>query len=38
MSLVLIPVCSSGFGLETALAFVRRGDATPASGRRGLTT
>jgi NAD(P)-dependent dehydrogenase (short-subunit alcohol dehydrogenase family) len=33
MSVVLITGCSSGFGLETALAFARRGDATYASMR-----
>jgi NAD(P)-dependent dehydrogenase (short-subunit alcohol dehydrogenase family) len=33
MSVVLITGCSSGFGLETALAFARRGDVTYASMR-----
>ena len=33
MSVVLITGCSSGIGLETALAFARRGDATYASMR-----
>jgi NAD(P)-dependent dehydrogenase (short-subunit alcohol dehydrogenase family) len=33
MSAVLITGCSSGIGLETALAFARRGDATYASMR-----
>jgi NAD(P)-dependent dehydrogenase (short-subunit alcohol dehydrogenase family) len=33
MSVVLITGCSSGFGLETAVAFARRGDATYASMR-----
>jgi NAD(P)-dependent dehydrogenase (short-subunit alcohol dehydrogenase family) len=33
MAVVLITGCSSGFGLETALAFVRRGDTTYASMR-----
>lgn len=33
MSVVLITGCSSGFGLETALAFARRGDAVYASMR-----
>src|SRR5262245_21921519 len=34
MSVVLITGCSSGIGLETALAFARRGDTTYASVRR----
>ncbi len=33
MSVVLITGCSSGFGLETALAFARRGDTTVATMR-----
>jgi NAD(P)-dependent dehydrogenase (short-subunit alcohol dehydrogenase family) len=33
MSVVLITGCSSGFGLETALAFARRGDTTFATMR-----
>ena len=33
MSVVLITGCSSGFGLETALAFARRGDTVVASMR-----
>ncbi len=33
MAVVLITGCSSGFGLETALAFARRGDTTYASMR-----
>ena len=33
MSIVLITGCSSGFGLETALAFARRGDTVCASMR-----
>jgi NAD(P)-dependent dehydrogenase (short-subunit alcohol dehydrogenase family) len=33
MSAVLITGCSSGFGLETALAFARKGDVTYASMR-----
>jgi NAD(P)-dependent dehydrogenase (short-subunit alcohol dehydrogenase family) len=33
MSVVLITGCSSGFGLETALAFARRGATTYASMR-----
>ena len=33
MTVVLITGCSSGIGLETALAFARRGDATYASMR-----
>lgn len=33
MGVVLITGCSSGFGLETALAFARRGDTTYASMR-----
>jgi len=33
MSVVLITGCSSGFGLETALAFARRGDTTYATMR-----
>ena len=33
MSVVLITGCSSGIGLETAVAFARRGDATYASMR-----
>jgi NAD(P)-dependent dehydrogenase (short-subunit alcohol dehydrogenase family) len=33
MSVVLITGCNSGFGLETALAFARRGDVTFASMR-----
>ena len=33
MSVVVITGCSSGFGLETALAFARRGDTTYATMR-----
>ncbi len=33
MSIVVITGCSSGFGLETALAFARRGDTTYATMR-----
>lgn len=33
MAVVLITGCSSGFGLETALAFARRGDVTVATMR-----
>ena len=33
MSVVLITGCSSGFGLETALAFARRGDRVFATMR-----
>ncbi|MEK8169541.1 hypothetical protein NKH77_06235 [Streptomyces sp. M19] len=33
MAAVLITGCSSGMGLETALAFARRGDRTYASMR-----
>jgi NAD(P)-dependent dehydrogenase (short-subunit alcohol dehydrogenase family) len=33
MSVVLITGCSSGFGLEAALAFARRGDTTYATMR-----
>ena len=33
MSVVLITGCSTGFGLEAALAFARRGDTVCASMR-----
>jgi len=33
MGVVLITGCSTGFGLETALAFARRGDTTVATMR-----
>ena len=37
MSVVLITGCSSGIGLETAVAFARRGDTTYASMREPRT-